>query len=267
MVSKENQEIFQKYNPESDLVRCPYGKASTRDLLNEYAQAAVNLYGVLYRDEFLEIFYLYNEVKVTDEELYILLLPFIIKNLDYCFYEDYLVHPSYSNAFECVEDLVDEQEGKPRYIPEKDEFIQYKNKGYMDRAWEKVQRFLTRECGTSKNVLEFFKILKKVVLYGDEVHDLYSLLDEYDNLFIYQGQAEGLLDLINAIMDNAPDWGHKGYSAQGLEEYYKLEEKELNEIFWVKEHNAGRNDPCPCGSGLKYKKCCGPLEDFLSNPS
>lgn len=20
--------------------------------------------------------------------------------------------------------------------------------------------------------------------------------------------------------------------------------------------NAGRNDPCPCGSGLKYKKCC-----------
>jgi hypothetical protein len=21
--------------------------------------------------------------------------------------------------------------------------------------------------------------------------------------------------------------------------------------------NVGRNDPCPCGSGLKYKKCCG----------
>jgi uncharacterized protein len=20
----------------------------------------------------------------------------------------------------------------------------------------------------------------------------------------------------------------------------------------------GRNDPCPCGSGSKYKKCCGP---------
>jgi len=21
--------------------------------------------------------------------------------------------------------------------------------------------------------------------------------------------------------------------------------------------DAGRNDPCPCGSGKKYKKCCG----------
>jgi len=23
----------------------------------------------------------------------------------------------------------------------------------------------------------------------------------------------------------------------------------------------GRNDPCPCGSGLKYKKCCLPKEE------
>ena len=25
----------------------------------------------------------------------------------------------------------------------------------------------------------------------------------------------------------------------------------------VKEKAPGRNDPCPCGSGRKYKKCCG----------
>jgi uncharacterized protein YecA (UPF0149 family) len=24
----------------------------------------------------------------------------------------------------------------------------------------------------------------------------------------------------------------------------------------VKSKNIGRNDPCPCGSGKKYKKCC-----------
>lgn len=24
-----------------------------------------------------------------------------------------------------------------------------------------------------------------------------------------------------------------------------------------KEPKVGRNDMCPCGSGLKYKKCCG----------
>ena len=26
---------------------------------------------------------------------------------------------------------------------------------------------------------------------------------------------------------------------------------------FVKQETVGRNDPCPCGSGKKYKKCCG----------
>jgi preprotein translocase subunit SecA len=25
----------------------------------------------------------------------------------------------------------------------------------------------------------------------------------------------------------------------------------------ISAKKAGRNDPCPCGSGKKYKKCCG----------
>ncbi|MBM3706477.1 MAG: hypothetical protein FJW66_08135, partial [Actinobacteria bacterium] len=25
----------------------------------------------------------------------------------------------------------------------------------------------------------------------------------------------------------------------------------------VRVQKVGRNDPCPCGSGKKYKKCCG----------
>jgi len=25
----------------------------------------------------------------------------------------------------------------------------------------------------------------------------------------------------------------------------------------VSDKNIGRNEPCPCGSGKKYKKCCG----------
>lgn len=25
----------------------------------------------------------------------------------------------------------------------------------------------------------------------------------------------------------------------------------------IAENKVGRNDPCPCGSGKKYKKCCG----------
>lgn len=31
-------------------------------------------------------------------------------------------------------------------------------------------------------------------------------------------------------------------------------------------HSVGRNDPCPCGSGLKYKKCCLGPEETSSPP-
>ncbi len=37
-------------------------------------------------------------------------------------------------------------------------------------------------------------------------------------------------------------------------ELYK-EQKKSGTI--VKDKKVGRNDPCPCGSGKKYKKCCG----------
>ncbi len=30
-----------------------------------------------------------------------------------------------------------------------------------------------------------------------------------------------------------------------------------------RKSRVGRNDPCPCGSGRKYKKCCGRLENEL----
>lgn len=35
-----------------------------------------------------------------------------------------------------------------------------------------------------------------------------------------------------------------------------VEEKITSETFQRSDEKVGRNDPCPCGSGKKYKKCC-----------
>lgn len=34
-------------------------------------------------------------------------------------------------------------------------------------------------------------------------------------------------------------------------------ERLLNPVMAVKSEKVGRNEPCPCGSGKKFKKCCG----------
>jgi preprotein translocase subunit SecA len=36
-----------------------------------------------------------------------------------------------------------------------------------------------------------------------------------------------------------------------------IKRKGLEEEEGRKKKKIGRNDPCPCGSGLKYKHCCG----------
>lgn len=37
----------------------------------------------------------------------------------------------------------------------------------------------------------------------------------------------------------------------------EIRDEYLSEITAKSQKEAGRNDPCPCGSGKKYKKCCG----------
>ncbi len=50
-----------------------------------------------------------------------------------------------------------------------------------------------------------------------------------------------------------PQWDDL-LSEERRKELYK-EEKSSKTV--VKPPKIGRNDPCPCGSGKKYKKCCG----------
>ena len=48
------------------------------------------------------------------------------------------------------------------------------------------------------------------------------------------------------FFNNTRLWVTKGYTPE-----------ELNPTTVIKKEKVGRNDPCPCGSGKKYKKCCG----------
>ncbi|WP_046058749.1 SEC-C metal-binding domain-containing protein, partial [Clostridium sp. IBUN13A] len=49
-------------------------------------------------------------------------------------------------------------------------------------------------------------------------------------------------------------WINKGWTPADL---MKKDSKETSGLNLVVSNKVGRNDPCPCGSGKKYKKCCG----------
>ena len=71
----------------------------------------------------------------------------------------------------------------------------------------------------------------------------------YDNELLYKNMVEAKAEWLY----NLPQWD-KLIPEERRKELYK-EQKRSKTV--VKTDKVGRNDPCPCGSGKKYKKCCG----------
>ena len=71
----------------------------------------------------------------------------------------------------------------------------------------------------------------------------------FDKEKLYKNMVEAKADWLYEL----PQW-EAIFDAETRKALY-LEQKKSGTI--VKGPKIGRNDPCPCGSGKKYKQCCG----------
>lgn len=72
---------------------------------------------------------------------------------------------------------------------------------------------------------------------------------EFDKELLYKNMVDAKADWLYEL----PMWDEI-FTAEQKKALY-LEQKKSGTI--VKAKKVGRNDPCPCGSGKKYKHCCG----------
>ena len=72
---------------------------------------------------------------------------------------------------------------------------------------------------------------------------------DFDNELLYKNMVAANAEWLY----NLEQWNDI-FSEEKRKELYK-EQKRSTTI--VKEKKIGRNEPCPCGSGKKYKHCCG----------
>lgn len=71
----------------------------------------------------------------------------------------------------------------------------------------------------------------------------------YDEEKLYKNMVDAKADWLYEL----PQW-NQIFDEEKKKALY-LEQKKSGTV--VKGKKIGRNDPCPCGSGKKYKKCCG----------
>lgn len=250
-------EIKQMYNSIEEL-GFPAQKEHA-DLLNDYAVAAVNLYGVISQDDFVEIFNSQNELKTDVDEMFGLLLLFVTLEYGYVFWEDYIVNDEFGeDDYKDVEFCVKTAAGKPRYLPEREEFLKYSDWNYIEKSpdLDKLRYYFGRDISKDEALTE--KIVNGMHFLARreaEMQEYMELLEE-NKVFPDIPAVKVLIDLIVKMANNTRLWINNGHTAMEL--------KDGNEDSItppgsrpVRVVKVGRNEPCPCGSGLKYKKCCG----------
>jgi hypothetical protein len=259
MTEAQAKLIFEKYNPADGVARCPKGRAKMRKPLDLYAKAAVNLYGIIKRSELAEIFNAQNDEQTTAGEIYTMLLPNVLKNGWYGFYEDYIVHYAVLRDFDWVPFLERAQAGKPRYIPEKEKIPKYQREEYDDGGhWLNVLQFMQDVFGYRKGMVDAFDEIRNYLTHNDGLNKMSALLEKHGFAFHDFEQSKKFLSLLVSAKNNTRTWENKGYTP---EEMHTLLQKEMlskpREVTINRPKKPGPNEPCPCGSGRKYKHCCG----------
>lgn len=127
-----------------------------------------------------------------------------------------------------------------------------------------LENKLTEIKGTVKEIAEKYNMpVHYIAGFADGINDLQNPPVELETLAedteltikidfkaLYQKMVEYKAEHLYSL----PQWKDI-FSDEELEVLYK--EQKRSKTVVNTEAKVGRNDPCPCGSGKKYKKCCG----------
>lgn len=105
-------------------------------------------------------------------------------------------------------------------------------------AFEKDEKFIKQLIEElKKSSPNGKKTAKQIEKQRQEYDDLFDLTDDFDLSEVF-----GVPDNFNVPEAVDSDW---------------IDESIAKQPYVRQQPKVGRNDPCPCGSGKKYKKCCG----------
>ncbi len=133
-------------------------------------------------------------------------------------------------------------------------------------AMKDLARFFITNYAFTKDEADFILLsISDMIMMQYSIQDIIELLEnliEIPDLQI----AKILTDLVTTVFNHTRRWELKGHTPYELNpgkqkhRYPEVNEPQtdINNVYSIKTGaKIGRNDPCPCGSGKKYKKCCG----------
>ncbi|MFL0554275.1 SEC-C metal-binding domain-containing protein [Paenibacillus barengoltzii] len=232
-----------------------------------YLMAAINLYGIIEPAKLTEIYNAQNShASITEEELLQQMNQFLLRTDQY-----FEPRQGYIASLDMedkeFEDLKGKVKGKPYYVPEAQELLKYADQDYFEMTPQltALREFVTKEFHLDAESAEY--LVDDIQLGCSMEASLQDLIYEFERRdldFLSQKQVQQAVALIGDVYDHTRMWSNAGHT---LDELRRMQDPSGSSqarpvirgyvVKQARSNKIGRNDPCPCGSGLKYKKCCG----------
>lgn len=240
--------------------------------LTKYIIALTNLYGIVHKDKVIEIYNNQNAEKISHEDIetYFQNPPQVLEDNFTEIYEDYFVKDSIIEN-DRIDELMAEKANKPYYIPEQEELLKYVEDSYFEKstAYKKLYDYIKKNFyeGDDYKTQILTEDLQGICQFAFDMKLISACINNHGIVFDSQKQIQEVLQLVVNLSNNIRLWENNGHTPDELHKRYEkpnlrpLPEKpfsftESNVIDFIPRKKVGRNDPCPCGSGKKYKNCC-----------
>ncbi|TCM85858.1 SEC-C motif-containing protein [Paenibacillus sp. BK033] len=230
----------------------------------DYILAATNLYGACSFNLLIEIHNAQNKDQLNEAELDRICQLLTRREQSWHVEGNRLLADYFDeDNQEELEELLASVAGKPYYIPDRQEFLRYADYGYYEvtpqlAGLEKyVLQYLCPETGVVRDLISeiqfdcsMAKPLEEIMM-GFEARGIEIPSRE---------QLEMVVHLVINVYNNTRMWSNGGYKPNELDSS-GAGVAPVNNVVPMQQRagsaKVGRNEPCPCGSGKKYKKCCG----------
>ncbi|WP_453990912.1 SEC-C metal-binding domain-containing protein [Bacillus nitroreducens] len=149
----------------------------------------------------------------------------------------------------------------PFYPFTKEQLMEASDPDFIDRNRHATQlvNFIKQNFDAEK--LDVDKIVEECVYATRNGQNLNEVIQYLSRIFIFDREEllGNLVDKVVQLMNNTREWNLKGHTSIELRNLYEKPSKSAEASIkpLINKAKVGRNEPCPCGSGKKYKKCCG----------
>ncbi|SEO30491.1 YecA family protein [Paenibacillus sp. OV219] len=235
---------------------------SVSRLVLHYTEAAANLYGICPVQKLIEIINDQNDVSLTEEQVNRVYSSVTDKVLTWDVQRGFLFSDGLDGeSLDDYEEFLESVKDRPYYIPPKEELLRYAENDYFEMTpqLEALKSYIMLKLGKVERMAE--ALTDDIQLACSMEEPLSVIMEEFElrKIRLSKKQAEEIMPLIIQVHNTTRMWSNRGFTPDELSPSPSPSQGASGSNivqFPAASSKIGRNEPCPCGSGKKHKKCC-----------